>query len=52
MKFNNDMLRLYAVTDRHWTGEQTMYEKAGAVLQGGDPCLPLREKEVNEASFC
>lgn len=44
MKFNNDMLRLYAVTDRHWTGEKTLYEQVRDVLMGGATCLQLREK--------
>ena len=51
MKFNNDMLRLYAVTDRHWTGEQTLYEQVRDVLMGGVTCLQLREKDLDEASF-
>ena len=51
MKFNNDMLRLYAVTDRHWTGEQTLYEQVRDVLMGGATCLQLREKDLDEASF-
>lgn len=49
MKFNNDMLRLYAVTDRHWTGEQTLYEQVRDVLMGGATCLQLREKDLDEA---
>lgn len=51
MKFNNDMLRLYAVTDRHWTGEKTLYEQVRDVLMGGATCLQLREKDLDEASF-
>ena len=51
MKFNNDMLRLYAVTDRHWTGEQTLYEQVRDVLMGGATCIQLREKDLDEASF-
>ena len=51
MKFNNNMLRLYAVTDRHWTGEQTLYEQVRDVLMGGATCIQLREKDLDEASF-
>lgn len=51
MKFNNEMLRLYAVTDRHWTGERTLYEQVRDVLMGGATCIQLREKDLDEASF-
>lgn len=51
MKFNNNILRLYAVTDRHWTGEQTLYEQVRDVLMGGATCIQLREKDLDEASF-
>ena len=51
MKFNNNMLRLYAVTDRHWIGEQTLYEQVRDVLMGGATCNQLREKDLDEASF-
>ena len=34
MRFTEGMLRLYAVTDRAWTGRQTLYEQVEAALRG------------------
>lgn len=42
---------LYAVTDRSWTGRQTLYEQVEAALRGGVTCVQLREKELDEATF-
>lgn len=42
----NDILRLYAVTDRAWLGEQTLCEQAEQALRGGVTLLQLREKEM------
>mgnify|MGYP000106702001 FL=1 len=42
---------LYAVTDRTWSGEQTLYEQVEAALKGGVTCVQLREKELDEAAF-
>ena len=42
---------LYAVTDRAWTGEQTLYEQVEAALKGGVTCVQLREKEMDETAF-
>ncbi len=42
---------LYAVTDRAWTGEQTLYEQVEAALKGGVTCVQLREKVLDEAAF-
>ena len=33
--FNRDSLRLYAVTDRSWLGEQTLCEQVEEALRGG-----------------
>lgn len=41
------MLRLYAVTDRSWLGEQTLYEQVEAALKGGVTCVQLREKDAD-----
>ena len=51
MKFNKEIMRLYAVTDRHWTKNQTLYEQVRDVLIGGATCLQLREKDLDEESF-
>lgn len=44
-------LLLYAVTDRHWTGEKTLYQQTEEALLGGTTFLQIREKELNEADF-
>lgn len=46
----NAML-LYAVTDRAWTGKQTLFEQVEAALKGGVTCVQLREKNLGEAEF-
>lgn len=51
MKFNGDNLLLYAVTDRSWTGKQTLKEQMEEALIGGVTCVQLREKELDEKSF-
>jgi thiamine-phosphate pyrophosphorylase len=42
---------LYAVTDRAWTGKQTLYQQVEAALKGGVTCVQLREKALDEAAF-
>ena len=37
-------LLLYAVTDRHWLGEETLYEQVEKALKGGSTFIQLREK--------
>lgn len=44
-------MRLYAVTDRAWTGEKTLYEQVREALEGGITCLQLREKDLSEKAF-
>ncbi len=51
MKFQKEQLLLYAVTDRAWTGEQTLYEQIEAALQGGVTIVQLREKDMPEEEF-
>lgn len=51
MKFAESMLRLYAVTDRSWLGEKTLYEQVELALRGGATCVQLREKELNAEDF-
>ena len=51
MKFSESMLRLYAVTDRSWTGRQTLLEQVEAALKGGATCVQLREKELDFDTF-
>lgn len=39
---------LYAVTDRSWTGQQSLYEQIEAALKGGVTMVQLREKHLSE----
>ena len=45
MNCTAEMLRLYAVTDRVWVGEQTLPQQVEAALKGGATCVQLREKD-------
>ncbi len=45
------MMKLYAVTDRTWTGKHTLFEQAEAAMRGGITCLQLREKNMDKDEF-
>ena len=49
---NREQLRkdllLYAVTDRSWLGNETLYEQVEKALKGGATFIQLREKELKE----
>ena len=47
MQFNSEQLLLYAVTDRAWTGRQTLLEQIEEALAGGVTLLQLREKALD-----
>ena len=51
MKCDKKHMLLYAVTDRAWTGKQTLYQQVEAALKGGVTCVQLREKELDQAEF-
>ena len=51
MKFNENMLRLYAVTDQAWVGRQTLLEQIEDALKGGATIVQLREKNMDEEAF-
>ena len=42
---------LYAVTDRAWLKDQTLYEQVESALKGGVTCVQLREKELSDEDF-
>lgn len=44
-------MKVYAVTDRAWVGEETLYEQVEKALKGGATFIQLREKELDEESF-
>lgn len=46
-----DML-LYALTDRSWLGEETLYSQIEKALKGGITLLQLREKTLSEEEMC
>lgn len=51
MKCDKKTMLLYAVTDRAWTGRQSLYEQVEAALKGGATCIQLREKDLNGKDF-
>ena len=51
MKFNQEMLLLYAVTDQAWVGKQTLLEQIEDAIKGGVTLVQLREKKLDEDSF-
>ena len=48
MRWEKDRLLLYAVTDRSWTGQQSLYEQIEEALKGGVTMVQLREKQLSE----
>ena len=44
-------LLLYAVTDRSWLGDRTLYEQVELALKGGATFLQLREKNLCDSEF-
>lgn len=51
MKCDKKTLLLYAVTDRSWLRNQTLYEQVEQALKGGATFIQLREKELDDESF-
>ena len=51
MKCKSETMRLYAVTDRAWTGKQTLMEQVENAIRGGATCVQLREKNLDEEHF-
>lgn len=44
-------LMLYAVTDRHWLGDDTLYDQVKKALDGGATFIQLREKNLDREDF-
>ena len=44
-------LRVYAVTDRSWTGEKTLSEQLEEALKAGVTLVQLREKDLDNEAF-
>lgn len=51
MKFDKNILKLYAVTDRTWTGKKSIYEQIESAIKGGVTCVQLREKKLSHDEF-
>ena len=51
MRLDKKDLLLYAVTDRHWLGDRTLYEVVKESLDGGATFIQLREKNLDTAHF-
>ena len=51
MKCDKKAMLLYAVTDRAWTGKQSLYEQVESALKGGATCVQLREKDLDREAF-
>ncbi|WRS28499.1 thiamine phosphate synthase [Oscillospiraceae bacterium MB08-C2-2] len=51
MKCDKKAMLLYAVTDRAWVGEQSLYEQVEAALKNGVTCIQLREKDLDGDAF-
>ncbi len=51
MRCDKKTMLLYAVTDRMWTGKQSLYEQVEDALRGGVTCVQLREKELKDEEF-
>ena len=51
MKCDKNTMLLYAVTDRAWLGDMTLYQQVELALKGGVTCVQLREKELSDEDF-
>ena len=51
MKCAKKDLLLYAITDRSWLGDDTLFNQVKASLNGGITFLQLREKELDAEAF-
>lgn len=51
MKCDKHTMLLYAVTDRAWTGRETLRQQVEDALKGGVTCVQLREKKLDDAAF-
>ena len=51
MRCDKKTMLLYAVTDRAWTGRQSLCEQVESAIRGGATCVQLREKALDGGSF-
>lgn len=50
-EFLRKNLVLYAVTDRHWTGEKSLLQQTEEAIKGGATFVQIREKNLEEEKF-
>ena len=50
-EFLRKSLVLYAVTDRHWTGEKSLLQQTEEAIKGGATFVQIREKNLVEEKF-
>lgn len=48
MRFDRRQLMVYAVTDRTWTGEMSLYDQVEVALRGGATMVQMREKGLTD----
>ncbi len=51
MSCDKKTMRLYAVTDRAWLGDETLPGQVEKALKGGATCIQLREKNLPHEEF-
>ena len=51
MNCDKKNLLLYAVTDRSWLGEESLYSQVEKAIAGGVTFVQLREKELKQEAF-
>lgn len=51
MNITSEQLKLYAVTDRSWLGNENLYQQVEKALKGGVTLVQLREKNLSEEDF-
>lgn len=51
MKCDKKYMLLYAVTDRAWAKEKSLYQQVEEALKGGVTCVQLREKNLPDEEF-
>lgn len=51
MNITREQLKLYAVTDRSWCGNDTIFEQVEAAIKGGVTLVQLREKDMSDSEF-
>ena len=51
MKCKKEDLLLYAVTDRSWLGDESLYSQVEKAIKGGATFIQLREKQLDIENF-